>query len=388
MKLRHGIAAVLALLLAGCKKELPDLPRQLLPEPAAAEVETVLYLVGDAGNGTLERSPLIRALRADVERWAGLLRRDTAVVVLYLGDNIYPKGLHPADHASYSQDSAYLQSQVHVLAGPNARRWGLGYFMAGNHDWGEARGPDGVDRLQNQEQFLARRAAEGVPVTLEPEAGEPGPALIDIGARLRLLIYDTAWWMLATDQSRKVRVFQQTEDALRSARDRTVVFASHHPYASGSSHGGHVQFWKTVGVRFLLARSGAILQDLNSLPYREFTSSLREAFRVGPPFIWAGGHDHSLQVIRNDELNEPTWALVSGSASKVSRVGHYPGMEYRHAAPGYMKLFFKRDGGIDLLVVAAPSRDYLSCVEEGPALEACMARAAGAFEHTFGKRLR
>lgn len=388
MSVRAAMAVVAALLAAGCRPELPELPHQMLPEPAAAEVETVLYLVGDAGYATIERSPLIRVLRADVERWAGELRRDTSVLVLYLGDNIYPQGLHPSGHESFPADSAYLQSQVHVLAGPNARRWGVGYFMAGNHDWGDARGPEGVVRLQNQERFLERRREEGIQVSLEPEAGEPGPALIDIGARLRLLIYDTAWWMLATDQSRKLRVFQQTEDALRSARDRTVVFASHHPYASASSHGGHVEFWKTVGVRFLLARSGAILQDLNSVPYREFTGSIREAFRAGPPFIWAGGHDHTLQVIRNDEPDEPIWALVSGSASKVTSVGHFKGMEYRHAAPGYMKLYFKRDGGVDLFVVAAPGEEQLSCAGEGAELEACMVRAAGAFEHTFGKRLR
>lgn len=377
-----------AVLLAGCQHDLPDLPRQMLPEPRPADVEAVLFLVGDGGEARMTNSPLFRRLRQDVEDWSTRLRADTGVIVLFLGDNVYPDGSDAPGEPAYERDSLVLQTHVDVVAGPNARKHARAYFMAGNHDWGDARGADGVARLHVQEEMLRRRLAEGIPVELQPEAGEPGPALIDVGARLRLLIYDTAWWLLASDDSRKLRVFQQTEDALRSAADRTVIFASHHPYNSASSHGGNVTFWKNMGVRFLLARSGAVLQDLNSIPYREFTNSLLEAFRVGPPFIWVGGHDHSLQVIRNDELREPRWSLVSGSASKVSRVGHYEGMQYRHAAPGYMKLYLGRDGSVDLFVVAAPSRDYLSCTGTGTALQACMSRATSAFETTFAMRLR
>lgn len=388
MRLRRWSAVVLVVLAGGCRYQLPDLPRQMLAEPAAADVEMVIYLVGDAGNSTIERYPVIERLRQDVEDWSGRLRADTSVIVLWLGDNIYPDGLDSRDEPAWERDSAVLQGQVDVVAGPNARRRAVGLFMAGNHDWGDARGPDGVARLHEQELFLQRAHARGVRVELQPEAGEPGPALLDVGRRLRLLIYDTPWWLLATDQSRKARVFRQTEDALRSAGERIVIFASHHPYSSASSHGGHVAFWRTLGVRFLLARSGAILQDLNSVPYREFTTSLLEAFRAGPPFIWAGGHDHNLQVIRHEALGEPRWSLVSGSGSKVSRVGHIEGMQYRHAAPGYMKLFMRRDGTVELFVVAAPGRSSLSCLGEGEALRECMTKTVAGFETTFGARLR
>lgn len=385
---RGYLIAACAVWLAGCQKDLPDLPRQMMPEPPAADVEMVIFLVGDAGDATIERFPVIERLRQDVEEWSGRLREDTSVIVLWLGDNVYPDGLDSRDEPAWERDSAVLQGQVDVVAGPNARRRAVGLFMAGNHDWGDARGPEGVSRLHEQELFLERASGRGVRVELQPEAGEPGPALLDVGRRLRLLIYDTPWWLLATDQSRKARVFRQTEDALRSAGERTVIFASHHPYSSASSHGGHVAFWKTLGVRFLLARSGAILQDLNSVPYREFTTSLLEAFRAGPPFIWAGGHDHSLQVIRHEEPGEPRWSLVSGSGSKVSRIGHMEGMQYRHAAPGYMKLFVHLDGSVDLFVVAAPGRSSLSCLGEGEALRECMTRTVAGFETTFGARLR
>ena len=76
-------------------------------------------------------------------------------------------------------------------------------------------------------------------------------------------------------------------------------------------------FWKTIGVKWLLSRAGASLQDLNSLPYRELKDKLTAMFaKHGAPMLWAGGHDHALQVIRNTEPTQPQWAIVSGAASK------------------------------------------------------------------------
>ena len=68
--------------------EFPEPPR--IPVPDAPKVDAVLFLLGDAGELT-ERSPLSRALAADVERWSAALKRDSAVSVAYLGDMVYPR---------------------------------------------------------------------------------------------------------------------------------------------------------------------------------------------------------------------------------------------------------------------------------------------------------
>jgi len=94
-----------AALVAGCQRPMPDLPEQMIPEPRAAEVESVVYLVGDAGDAIEGRSPLLLRLRADVEDWSGRLRGDTAVVVLFLGDNVYPDGMDRPDEPAYQRDS-------------------------------------------------------------------------------------------------------------------------------------------------------------------------------------------------------------------------------------------------------------------------------------------
>jgi len=373
-------------LLASCKPEPPDLPEQLIPEPNVAQVETVVYLVGDAGDALEPRSPLIRRLQADVEAWSEQLPGDSAVVVLFLGDNVYPDGLDLSSEPAWERDSTVLQGQVNAVAGPWGRRRAVAYFLAGNHDWGDYRGD--AARLKVQEEFLDRRRAQGMRVRLQPEAGEPGPALVDVGSHLRIVIYDTAWWLLAADRNRKTRVLTQTEDMLQSAGSREVIIAAHHPFRSASSHGGNVAFWRGLGVRFLLARSGTLLQDLNSVPYRALLEAMKESFHVKRPLLFAGGHDHALQVIRHDEADEPRYTVVSGSASKVSRIGHIPGMVYRASKPGYMKLFVRHDGHVELFVVAAPNPDFLACAGEGEALQRCMAEYTAAFETRFGLRLR
>lgn len=380
-------AALALLLLTGCKRELPQLPPSMIPEPPASEVETVVFLVGDAGDATEERFPIVHVLRGDVETWSRQLSGDTAVVVLFLGDVVYNDGMGAPDEPDYAADSLIASAQVNVLAGPAARERAWGLFLAGNHDWGNAKNIEGIHRLQELEKFLDRQRANGLPVRLLPEAGEPGPAILDVGSKLTLLLYDTAWWLLASDAIRKGRMFRQTEDALRRSRDRTVLLAAHHPWKSASPHGGFVRFWDTFGLRYLLARSGAILQDLNSVPYRELTRSMEEAFRVGPPLIFAGGHDHSLQLIETEEPMHPTYAIVSGSGSKISPVGYTSGMKFRKEAPGYGKLFIRRDGHVDLIMVAAPDESYLRCDLSGDALRSCMQERMRAFQPVYGARL-
>jgi hypothetical protein len=390
MNRASAFVALLAAVLwaAGCSSRVPELPPSMIPLPVADEVESVLFLFGDAGYADETRDPVLRRLAADVELWSGRLARDSSVMVLFLGDIVYPLGLrHSVDE--YPRDSAIVQSQVNILGGANARSNGaIGYFLAGNHDWGNARNEAGVRRLLNLEEFLDRQRASGVHVRLQPEAGQPGPAVIDLGRHTRLLLFDTAWWLLAESEYLKQRAFQQAADVIRSAPDRAIIVAAHHPFASAGPHGGTVPFWKTLGLRTFMHRAGAVMQDLNSIVYRELRDALLRAFHEGQPLVFAGGHDHNLQVIASDSFPRPRFDVISGSGSKVSSVGHVDGMLYRHEAPGYVKLLTHRSGRVDLFVVAAPDRSFLRCTGEGEALAQCMEESVAAIQPTFAMRIR
>ncbi len=388
---RLRLAATLALCCAATScATLPPLPEwEAIPVPAAPDVESVIYFIGDAGDALPGDSPILRALREDVDRWAGQLAQDSSVVVLFLGDNVYPAGLHDRGTATFSQDSAHLGAQVEVVSGPTARSHGArAYFVAGNHDWGKLLGESGVQRLENEDSMLARIAVGGPSVRLVPEAGSPGPALVDVGSHVRLLFLDTAWWLYEQDLAGKDSLMYGVQEALRSAGRRQVILASHHPYMSSGSHGGLVPFWQTLGLEYLLYKTGSLLQDLNSEPYKELLRRLRETFAtVRRPLLYAGGHDHSLQMFVGPGAGDPYYALVSGSASKGTKIGRAPNMRFKAAQPGFMRLVVRRDGHMDLFVLGVPPEYMLCPAGAGPATTECMENGVQRLTVLYSTRL-
>lgn len=386
-------AAWLVALQIACAPPPPELPApQQIPAPDPAEVERVLFLVGDPGTARREYYPILPRLEQDIELWAQRLERDSAVAVLFLGDIVYPLGLHPPGSDLFPHDSSIVMDQVRLLAGPYARaREAQGYFLAGNHDWGLEEEFEGYVRLKNLDQFLNRaQGVTGAHVQLVPEVGTGGPFVVDFGERIRILILDTAWWLLAGDDLRAehAMVLDSIGAAIRRAGDKRILLAAHHPFQSAGPHGGEFSFWRTFGLRYLLARSGAILQDLSSEPYRQLQEGLRAIFaQTGAPLAFIGGHEHSLQVFRGVKPTEPAYSLVSGSASKLSLVGAGEGMMFGHSAPGYMRLIVEKDGDVSLFVEATPPR-FQRCPKEDPERATCMAQGVAAFRTVHSQRLR
>ncbi len=373
---------------ACAKARLPDLP----PSPVTTDVpndsiESVVFWIGDAGLAEWGKSPIVHKLAADVDHHARVVARDSAVAVVYLGDNVYPGGLREAGRPEFVEDSTHLQAQVDVMRSPYARRYNaFALFVPGNHDWGHKFDEGGRRRILNQEEFLDRRRAEGINVALVPKGASPGPHVVDFGRHLRLIILDTAWWLLAGNAAEKEIAMQEVEQAMRTAGTREIAFVAHHPYRSAGPHGGLQPFWAGLGVRWLLTRSGAALQDLNSLPYRDLLDRMKSIFEAvgGPPLLFAGGHDHVLQLIEGTDEHDPRFMLVSGAGSKLSRVGHTDGLIYRGVQPGYMRMVVKTNGEIVLYIVSAPD-SFLHCDHREAQRRAdCVVRGFNAFRTVYG----
>lgn len=377
----------------GCASSLPPLPDwQPVPVPPADQVESVIIFFGDPGRSEYQRAPVIQEAAREVEKWSATLARDSAVSVVYLGDLVYPEGLHPPGHANYPRDSLFVQAEIDVVDGPYARAHNTqAYFIAGNHDWGEARGVEGVDRLKNLEEFLERaRERWDVNVDLLPPAGEPGPAVVDVGAGIRMILLDTAWWLLSTETERKSELIARIEAAMESAHEegREVILTAHHPWQTAGSHGGSVDFWRAFGLRWFLFKTGSLLQDINSRPMKDLRLALDGVFqRVGPPLLFAGGHDHSLQVIEGPGPLDPHWTLVSGTGVKVTQVGHLEGMRFRATKAGYMTLVTLHNGE-SILYVRGADEEWIACPNEHHAeVDPCMDAAPAAFDMLFSIRL-
>lgn len=344
VKLSVALLALTATLACSHVARYPD---PGIASPVNPFVENPLYrilLVGDAGEPGPEAAALV-ALRA----WVDDVPDRT--LVTFLGDNAYPNGLTRANRPDGEQS---LLRQLQVVEGTPA----TALFIPGNHDWADG-GPEGLDALLAQEAFLQDRAR------FLPSNGCPGPALMDVPEAeplVRIIVLDTQWWL--QDDHRPTDacdpgIRASVGEALRAALDTAlpVVIAAHHPLASHGPHGGffdwrahvfpltHAVPWlwvplPIVGSIYPLMRTRLMPseQELGSSENRAMRDALSEVLAsrtTRGPVLYAGGHEHSLQVLRSDVVD---YVLVSGAGSegKITAVGSGPDTLFAHEHTGFI----------------------------------------------------
>jgi hypothetical protein len=356
---RSPAALLLALILVfmACATPKPPLFPDIVPgePPPPDSVDAVLLIVGDAGEVVEQESPLLHRLQQEIEVWSDLIGRDSAVTVLFLGDNVYPDGVRDRTHAEFARDSTILWTQIDLLNGPKARARGtIGFFLAGNHDWGNMTGDGGLQRLKNMEEQIHIARRWGIPVEFAPPAGKPGPVVRDIRENTRLLMIDTHLFLQERSLAARTAFIVGIENAIKEAGDRHVLIAAHHPFASAGPHGAPLTpLTSALGLEYLLQKSGTLVQDLNSPIYSALRSRLKDAFaRTRRPLAFIGGHDHSLQVHAGATASDPQYILVSGAGSKSTALMGADSLRYGTSQPGFMSIIFRKEGAVDLFVIA------------------------------------
>lgn len=348
--------------------------------PAALLLAFHLFLLGDAGEPA-PGEPVLRALGAE------LARQPDSSAVVFLGDNLYPKGLPPESDSEFAEMARRIDDQVIVVRDANVRT----IFIPGNHDW-EQSGRAGLARVLAQEARV--ESLGGALVRWLPDDGCPGPVSVDdLHPALRLVVVDTQWWLHPHDKpgegspcgvDTESEFTNAVREAVATANGRRVVVVGHHPIASRGRHGGHYDFmdhvfplrglaswlWVPlpgVGSLYPIARrNGLSPQDLSAGGYRALRDSLLSAFSGAPPLLYAAGHDHSLQLIDGvDELgpNAPRHLVVSGAGI----FGHTAGVDRDNTR------FATNDAGFFRLDIEANGRVALrafTVTEDGRALEA------------------
>ena len=359
--------SVVVLVLVGCAGGRPPTLTPLAP--AAGVVVAVVYLVGDAGVPAVDDEPVFDALMAEIaEGPAGPERR-----IVFLGDNIYPRGLPAPEAPSRGESERRIASQVQVALDSSTPT----IFVPGNHDWDKS-GADGWNAVRRLAE-LVEAMGEGL-VEFLPRGGCPGPEVRDVGERVRLVFLDTEWWLREGDKPRdpssdcsadaETEILDQLGDAIDTSEGRHVVVAAHHPLATGGPHGGHFTFlqhifplrdWKSwlwiplpvIGSIYPLARMNGITdQDLSGGRNQAMREALDSAFAAHPPLVYANGHTHGLEVL---DGSGRAGVIVTSGAGNFGHVSSLSWLaETRFTADrggGYVKLEFERDGRVRLSVV-------------------------------------
>jgi hypothetical protein len=278
--------------------------RVTLQEIPADQIETTLFLIGDAGE------PDPRQVGAPLDSLTVQASAAPArSIIVFLGDNVYPGGIPAEGAAQWADARRRLEAQVRAIP-PGVR----GIFVPGNHDWADETA-FGLYSIRMQERMIAS-LAQGRDIRMIPGDGCPGPVPVDVG-RLRLIALDTQWWLhsyIVRDSSShcSASTMGAVTSALRTevrppGEGRVVFVVAHHPLMTGGAHGGY------CGLTGPYRRFGGSSQDILSGTNRTMRDSIRSAFEGHPPLAYVAGHDHTLQVLKGGR--NVNYMLVSGAGS-------------------------------------------------------------------------
>lgn len=316
-----------------------------------------IILIGDAGelheNG---RNPVVDAVRQKYN-----LQEDINTV-LFLGDNVYPRGLPDQSHKSYPMAKEILDYQVGLVKGTRAK----GIFVPGNHDWDKSK-PDGWQVIRNQQQYIDSLHLENV--DFQPKDGCPGPVEVKLADNITLIIMDSEWWVFpyqkpgiesSCDCKDKEEVVGRLADIVANNRNKLLIFATHHPFRSYGPHGGYytvkqhifpltdLKPWlyvplPVIGSIYPLARGVfGTPEDIPNPQYQNMIKGVEEAFKPHGPVVFVSGHDHTLQLIKD----KPNTYIVSGSGAKNNRVKKGGKSLYATSENGFSALEVMSDGTV------------------------------------------
>ncbi len=333
-------------------------------------IEHTLFLIGDAGGAAQAKPNADKAHYSNMPALV-LLKQKLSKAgenssVIFLGDNIYPNGMAPDGDSDEkiekerALDEKALKAQLWALEDYK----GKPFFLAGNHDWYK----HGLEGVKRQKEFIEDQLDRDDVFLPDPGCGDPQE--IEISENLTFILLDSQWWLEDWGNQPEINdgcdaksreVFKlHIKEALRDHRDKNVVVALHHPLFTVGAHGGqysvkqHIfpltdkqkDLWiplPILGSIYPFYRSTiGSKQDVAHPAYKALKTLLLETAKTNGHYIFASGHEHSLQYIEREGQS----FIVSGAGSKRSPTNLGVGSKFAYGDYGFAQLDFYEDGTV------------------------------------------
>ncbi|GAA3636136.1 metallophosphoesterase [Flavivirga jejuensis] len=304
------------------------------------EIIHSFYLIGDAGNSALgSETEALQDFKSELNKAS---KHSTA---LFLGDNIYPKGMPKKK----DEGRAFAEHQMNVQTNVVKDFKGDAIFIPGNHDWYS----DGLKGLKRQETYVEKALGKN---TFLPENGCPIEK-VDVNDDIVMIIIDSEWYLTNWDKhptinddceiKTRAKFFEELESLLKKARGKTTIIAIHHPMFSNGPHGGQYDFMshmKPIPVlgtlkNIIRKTSGVSPADLQNKKYNTFKKRVVTLAQENEKSIFVSGHEHSLQYLVKDNLPQ----IISGAGSKSTATRNVSDA-FSSSEAGFARLDVFKDG--------------------------------------------
>ncbi len=340
---QYIILIILLLFIDSCATYKPQYKVENQNEsfPQGKTIIHSFYLIGDAGNSTLgSSSEALKDFNTELNKAS---ENSTA---LFLGDNIYPKGMPKKDE----EGRAFAEHQLNAQTEAVKDFKGQTIFIPGNHDWYN----NGVKGLKRQEKYIEDILGKN---TFLPENGCPIKK-IDISEDIVLIIIDTQWYITDWDKHPNLndacefktrdRFIEEFENLIKKTRGKTTIVAMHNPMFTNGPHGGQYDFKSHMTplpvlgtLKNIIRKTGGVSHaDQQNMRYREFKKFIVTLSQENEKVIFVSGHEHSLQYLVENNLHQ----IISGSGSKITATRNVGSGIFSYGSPGFAILDVFKDG--------------------------------------------
>ncbi|MEN2400475.1 metallophosphoesterase [Flavobacterium sp. MC2016-06] len=349
----YSLSLTLLFLLNACATHKAQYGKNVSANETENATDTIkiahtFYLVGDAGNADeLQAQQTLELLHQKLKK------TNKKSTLLFLGDNIYPKGF-PSDNNKPEKDLAEtkLTNQLKLTEGFKGKT----IVIPGNHDW-----YSGIKGLERQADFVTKYLNDKK--AFLPRKNCPIED-VKIDSTATLIAIDSEWFLEDWDNHPTINdnceiktredFFAELESILNKNQEKTVVIAIHHPLLSNGTHGGQFSLEKQlfpleqkiplpiIGsfINLLRKTSGVSPQDLQNKQYTIYAKRIKTLLQKQKNVIVVSGHDHNLQYIQKENINQ----IISGAGSKSEAARAINPSDFSYGGNGYAVLTLYKSG--------------------------------------------